>query len=586
MQKLTFSYTTNNLQKLFVEKGLELLYKDTIDTYRLRLHNPKTLIKELVFNCKSAKEGILTNNQYAIATTKEIKNILKSKDDGLSFVSVNREYYLNLLKSVKKDEINRIIQASNLVLSDNQNYNKSLIINTEALLSNFSSIDDLEHNDVKVFMLHLHYHIIELINLGYTKQYLYHFFRTIFVHAGDNSLTFEDRFETWKAISSKEKERYNVIFEIIGKGFQHKILSQINSNFIPVNKKFRRILDSNTSRKVTSYLEDKKGNNLISIKVECLDHFKAVEISRSILASNLDIYHLGYNDKSFKIDIQGAVIGENQPNKSSILPINYQIDGYVRSSKHVFETILQKIKNLESNNVSPESIDKIISAVRYLRTGTESPELETQLLNYWIGLEYIFTFFNNQEKTIDLMCKYFPVCHGVIYIKRNLHDFHRALNRLHFSTQIQDYDNNLKYLTNYNNYNQIINLSDNELLKFRAKFYQKWVSDPSNISRALFKHQENLSQNIIRLYRIRNEIVHNAALTDNIFTNVSHIKYYLTFIINSLLDFMSNSPVDINSDTKITIEDYFISQDIILGSLNGKTITEYLKVRNPLELIS
>ena len=135
-------------------------------------------------------------------------------------------------------------------------------------------------------------------------------------------------------------------------------------------------------------------------------------------------------------------------------------------------------------------------------------------------------------------------------------------------------------------YDEIKGASTNQLIKFRSSFYQKLVSDPSNINRSLEKHQENLIWNITRLYKIRNEIVHNAAVTDNISVNVSHLKYYLTFILNSLMDFMSNSPIDIDGDQKITIEDYFISQTIIFGALKGQKVNEYLKVNNPMESLS
>src|SRR5690606_935146 len=101
----------------------------------------------------------------------------------------------------------------------------------------------------------------------------------------------------------------------------------------------------------------------------------------------------------------------------------------------------------------------------------------------------------------------------------------------------------------------------------------------------LFAHGNNLRWNISRLYRIRNEIVHNAATKNNIQANVSHLKYYLTFILNSMLDFLSESPVDTNNDGKITIEDYLMAQDIMLGVLKGKTINEYIKVRNPIEIL-
>ena len=84
MQKLNFNYQPNDLQRIFVEKGLELLYKDTIDSYRLRLHNPKSIIEELVNNCISARNGHLTNNEYTINTASETRKILEKKTVKLS----------------------------------------------------------------------------------------------------------------------------------------------------------------------------------------------------------------------------------------------------------------------------------------------------------------------------------------------------------------------------------------------------------------------------------------------------------------------------------------------------------------------
>lgn len=586
MQKLNFNYQPNNLQRIFVEKGLELLYKGTIDSFRLRLHNPKSIIKELVNNCIAARNGHLTNNEYISNSALETKKILEKGEDSLSFEKISRKYYLDLLKSVKKEHYNVVIQASNLILNENLDYQKFLILKLEEYFHNYNPTKDVFDHDIKHFLLIVHYLIIEYINQGYTKQYLYHFFRTIFVYTGDTSLTFDNRFSIWKNLCNKDEENYTVIIEVLGKSFQHKTLQKINSSYTPVNTKFRNLIPESTSNKVKKYLEEKKESNLISLEVNALDHFKSIELARSTIASDLDIYHLGYNNQLFRIEDYGAVIGSKKPEKAATLPINYQLDGYIRSSKKVFDKSLEKIKLLKDNNISEESIDKIISAVRYLRTGSESPELETKLLNYWIGLEYIFTLFNSQEKTIDVMRRYFPTCHGIIYIKRNLYDFHKALKRVEISEQITNYNDNLQYLTNFSTYNQIKSASENQLIKFRALYYQKWISDPSNINRSLNKHKDNLYWNITRLYKIRNEIVHNAAVTDNISVNVSHLKYYLTFILNSLMDFMSNSPADIDGDQKITIEDYFISQDIIYGALKGKKVDEYLKVNNPMELLS
>ena len=110
-----------------------------------------------------------------------------------------------------------------------------------------------------------------------------------------------------------------------------------------------------------------------------------------------------------------AVVGTNNPEKSSTIPVNYQIDGYLNNNTEPFDRLLQKVNKMRWNNIDDESYDKIFSAIRYLRTGSESPELETKLLNYWIGLEYIFTSVNSEEKTIDRIRKYYPICHSLVY---------------------------------------------------------------------------------------------------------------------------------------------------------------------------
>lgn len=159
------------------------------------------------------------------------------------------------------------------------------------------------------------------------------------------------------------------------------------------------------------------------------------------------------------------------------------------------------------------------------------------------------------------------------------------MERLGISNKIEGYADDLEYLRNYKVYDQIAQESPSILLKLRAKEFQKWSENPSKIKGRLHSHQETLNWNISRLYRLRNEIVHNAAVKSDINPNVSHLKYYLTFVLNSMLEFLSGFPSDIDSDGKITIEDYLISQEIMLESLNEKPIIEYIKVKNPIEML-
>jgi hypothetical protein len=584
MQNIILHYPTSNIQKLFIAKGSELLYKGSLDTYRLKLHNPKTIIEELISICKSS---FLTNNGYAQASASELITLLNEDIDGLKFIKVNRKYFLDLLKNTKKENYNRIIQACKLILSDNTNYQALLFDEIEKSLLTFSEnqAEDIVHAEQKKLLLQLTYLFIELINKGFTKQYLYNLFQVIFIYKNEPDWFFEKRYTDWKSLRDRPKEDYTVVFKIIGNDFQISQLQKIDNTYEGMNSKSRKKLERIVSERVRVFLNDNKMGRLISMNVSALDHYKALEISREKLSRDLDLYHLGLNRHIFEIDSQAAVIGTINPEKSSTIPVNYQIDGYLNKNTEPFDRLLEKVTIMRGNNIDDESYDKIFSAIRYLRTGSESSELETKLLNYWIGLEYIFTSANSEEKTIDRIRKYYPICHSLVYAKRNLFDFHKSIIRHGISNTITDFNPSIEYLTKHKTYDEIYANSTNELLKFRALFFQKWVEDPNNIGTALKKHSDNLKWNLTRLYRIRNEIVHNAAIKNGIYVNISHMKYYLTFILNSILDFMSNDSLDIDNDGKITIEDYFIAQDIMMGSLKNSTLQNYLKVIFPRQIL-
>lgn len=584
MQQINYKYSPTPSQKLFTEKILESLYIGTLDSYRLRLHNPKTAIEELVYVTYQVRENILQRSHYVDELKKEVTALLESGGDGLIFKNISRDYYKGLIKeSAKKEKYTRIIQASKLVLKDNICYAENITNEVKQCIYDLN--EDNQFNCSAKLLSLVGYALVELVNIGYTKQYLYNIVRTIFVYAGDDTFTFDERFSEFVKLFTRPESKYTVILQILSNKFQFEELSRLDKNYIQVNRKYRAVTPSSLSTQVSMFLEKNKNNKLVAFQTDAPDHFKAIEIARNKMEHDLDLYHLGFNGIRNHIGNKVAVISERDPERASVLPSNYQLEGYTRGNQQIFNLLLDKVKSLKSNNVSKESIDKLLSGFRYLRMGSESPELANQMLNFWIGLEFIFTSNSSTQKTIDRIIDYFPKCHALIYVRRNLFDLHKALGRLKLDNFIEGYSENLEYLCNVQVYDKIKTHSPIELLKYRATYLRKWVEDPSNICRRLHEHKNNLGWNISRLYRLRNEIVHTAATKSDITANVSHLKYYLTFILNSVLEFFANLPADIDNDGKITIEDYLISQEIILESLKGKTLSEYVKVDNPIEML-
>jgi hypothetical protein len=75
---------------------------------------------------------------------------------------------------------------------------------------------------------------------------------------------------------------------------------------------------------------------------------------------------------------------------------------------------------------------------------------------------------------------------------------------------------------------------------------------------SITNHIENLNQNISRIYHLRNELIHEAALKQDIENITSNLRYYLVFVLNQLISYFSKLPNTITDEKKLyTLDDMF-----------------------------
>ena len=438
---------------------------------------------------------------------------------------------------------------------------------------------------MRVFSRLVEYLYVEVNYLGFSKFYLNRFVSAIF--SGIEDKTFDERFEILKSLSERKDEVFEVIFGLDTTKFDKTKVRFFSSELEVVGKAIKGRISNSTKGGVDEFFENHKDHVLLMIKVETKDYYQALNDARKRFLKILDILYLGHSDRNLSLTNECFIVGSNQPEKSSTLPTMYQIDGYYRSNAKVYRELLTKISKLNQSDIPIETLTKINAGIRYLRMGGRSGELINKFVNYWIGLEYIFSTYDSSTYTVGRLREYFKRCHASIYIKRNVLDFHRDIKRLRQHDAVPNYNDDLEYLKNLATYDFIIANSDSPLLVFRAEYYKTLLSDPNKVRGALENHQKNLEWNLTRIYRVRNEIVHNAAIKEDIAVLTSHLRYYLTFIINSLIDFFVNHPQDIDNDDKVSIDDYFLLQDLKLSSLENSDIEfkDLIEIDNPMELI-
>ena len=67
------------------------------------------------------------------------------------------------------------------------------------------------------------------------------------------------------------------------------------------------------------------------------------------------------------------------------------------------------------------------------------------------------------------------------------------------------------------------------------------LRNKDSIKTYLTRHKKNIEQHITRIYRLRNELIHEAAIKQDIANVTSNLRSYLIFILNQLIFHFSAS---------------------------------------------
>ena len=190
------------------------------------------------------------------------------------------------------------------------------------------------------------------------------------------------------------------------------------------------------------------------------------------------------------------------------------------------------ISDIKQKTQTKDIQERLYSALRHLRIGDQQNEIEQRFINYWIALEFIFASPRSSESTFERIKKFLPEILGCCYVKRNILymnkwlrgkkvlEGHISWNNLSDEGKEQITEN-VDILTRYRLTKLKSRLSQNKKTKDYIKF-----------------HEKNLESHITRIYRLRNELIHEAAIKQDIANVTSNLRFYLVFVLNQLISFL------------------------------------------------
>lgn len=562
-------------QKFFIEKSIELLYYGTIDSYRVKLNNSKTILEELKYCIDEFDIGRIKHFHTIKGKEKDRKGLvdeaiklISGVDNYLEFSSVSKDYLLSILRDINENNYRKVSAALEILIKENVNYLQKIIDKLKDLIDvNSSDFEHLERIDRILNIL-----FSELVNKGFSKGFLYKIFYGIFVNTLKITSDFNLHFQNFKLRILNGECEHLVVFRIDTTLKVYDSISSINYSTIELVDNIDNIqLNGKDITELNSFKLVVNNRKFVKCKVNAYDYLSALKNAKNILAEYLDVLNLGLADEFLHIHNRVLVIDQRSPKKGSFQNNVNILDGKYKVEKGRYIHFTSKLPTLlENPNIRKESKEKIKSAIRYLRLGNQSTEVEHKFINYWIGLEYLFSNYESQS-TINRLKEHFINAHCLAYVKRNLLTFKKnisSINPLHLAliTELRLGDN--EDLKNENFYTQIWTnlLNDYPLLAYRANKLKEWFFKSGKAASAneyINTHKDNLEIHFIRIYRLRNEIIHDAATNTNNELIASNLRYYLTFILNEIIDYLYN-----NLGEKSSIEKYFIENEIKMGNFN------------------
>ncbi|MBE6013771.1 MAG: hypothetical protein E7241_00185 [Lachnospiraceae bacterium] len=390
--------------------------------------------------------------------------------------------------------------------------------------------------------------LTELMNAGYTLRYIFELMKRLFWNSRtciDSANVINDFFEAF----SFENKEYEVVC-IVNKAKIKDFLSVVDDVDYVNN------IDARTgTHQEKQFLKILNREAFLIQRIKALDPFAAAENYKSIMSDNFALYRL--YDHGFRFDISTAKIGVYSENTfyrvtKTVEPIEHTKK---LSRTQLMEGMNQyeRVLNSVANRRSPGDFISILNAAKFHSNSLESNSRENQLLDLWAIFESVLNVSSSHTSDrISQVCMYIVpiVKRGYIYslFEQLASDIKNYDNDL-FQSIVEDDDDlngiiskvcKFVILDNDKRERLISSINDFPLLKERIQYYNQELSETKKVYDFVEKHAERVKWQVMRIYRNRNLIIHNAdsmpylgLLIENLH---SYVDVFLEYSINNLAE--------------------------------------------------
>ncbi len=528
----------NNSAKYFFDRAIELLHRKTFDTYRVSLHNPYTIFDELEKSIdKHIKKRIKHFNPTITSILEEANSLIKDEhlDSVFSFGCFTKGRVLDLLNKKKDEEIQTLKLLCRTICYENRNFKNTLLCQIKDLI-----IKDAE-SDYNMLDKYTSWLLSQLIHHGYSRKYIKNRINKS-QESIEKGIPVDDVFGNLITIFQGGLDDYEVVFRVkLNKPHNVRVASsQIDDSYIIPE-------EYGANMQIQAFFKG-PSSMLLAVKVRSYDFWSALRAGYRIISETIELNVLHDSDIRITLFKQALVI-HSLTKDFRILPTEEDLDGFYKYEESEFFRFIDNFKNIEEGKVARE---KIKSAIRFYKLGNESLEIEHKILNYWIGFEQLYSAIESDSDSIVRIKTFFVALSCIYYFQRRTNYLISSCERNGKKLDLNDLKKDFRL--------DIDELSP--LLKTRVSFYIENMSK-KELAISIDRHGERLKQHLTRIYRVRNELVHEGRSNLDLHLIAGHLRHYLLFSIEQITNELVENP------TLEHLDDVFVYFETLLTRIKS-----------------
>ena len=547
----------------FVQSIEEMLFPYGHDSYKVPTLNFHFLCKEILQSIEKIEMNVVDKGNMkplfeelaVMFVNDKVAEKLYGTDFNRLFYNKNdKGEYTRDCSKLNKDpgsEISiKVIQKTLQFLVDDMGINNRYLNTLKSEIETVLKKSTFEVDDAQRLLGLSRILLTELINQGYSQEYIYSKIRERYYSEGQKIEDVSMEIEFFWSMFSFEVHRYSVTLPI-KKADIKKLLGHFEGVEVIENK---GELFGNSCR----WLEKMKTESLDPQSARD-EIYELISLFVSLKQYNSHVSKAFYGKQAIVIDL------DNNKEYEISKPIEVLSRRRTKSEEQTYRRIGEMLQGINIIR------DKMLNVINLHSSAMESSNISNQLLNLWTIVEVLVEVDKRYSYSkITQISNTITTVQNANYIKSLIEQLlldlkHCCLNVESHMKKIEKGNNDIEkmiallVLQEYeqNRRDLVKDLSSYPLLQYRIEHYAKEFSDRCELKKVLINHRKRLEWQIMRIYRNRNMIVHDGSHFPYIELIVQNLHLYVDNLIDTINDYVGNGYTSLDTIyTKLSNDEF------------------------------